>query len=75
VRDALAAYEAARRPILAKLVDAANAGGQWYERFAEHMRLSPPEFGMSYIQRSGRIDRERLRRLSPRLVAAYEAAT
>jgi 2-polyprenyl-6-methoxyphenol hydroxylase-like FAD-dependent oxidoreductase len=75
VRDALAAYEAARRPILAKLVDAADASGQWYERFAEHMRLAPLEFAMSYIQRSGRIDRERLRRLSPRFVAAYEAAT
>jgi hypothetical protein len=30
---------------------------------------------MSYIQRSGRIDRERLRKLSPRFVAGYEAAT
>jgi len=30
---------------------------------------------MSYIQRSGRIDRERLRTLSPRFVAGYEAAT
>jgi hypothetical protein len=29
---------------------------------------------MSYIQRSGRIDRERLRTLSPGFVAAYEAA-
>jgi 2-polyprenyl-6-methoxyphenol hydroxylase-like FAD-dependent oxidoreductase len=75
VRDALAAYEAARRPILAKLVDAANASGQWYERFPEHMRLAPLEFAMSYIQRSGRIDRERLRKLSPRFVAAYEAGT
>jgi 2-polyprenyl-6-methoxyphenol hydroxylase-like FAD-dependent oxidoreductase len=75
VRDALAAYEAARRPILAKLVDAANASGQWYERFAEHMRLPPREFAMSYIQRSGRIDRERLRKLSPRFVATYEAGT
>jgi 2-polyprenyl-6-methoxyphenol hydroxylase-like FAD-dependent oxidoreductase len=74
VRDALAAYEAARRPILEKLVDAANASGGWYERFPEHMRLAPLEFAMSYIQRSGRIDRERLRQLSPRFVAAYEAA-
>ncbi len=75
VRDALAAYEAARRPILEKLVDAADASGRWYERFPEHMRLPPLEFAMSYIQRSGRIDRERLRKLSPRFVAACEAAT
>ncbi len=75
VRDALSAYEAARRPILEKLVDAADASGRWYERFPEHMRLPPLEFAMGYIQRSGRIDRERLRKLSPRFVAAYEAAT
>jgi hypothetical protein len=39
------------------------------------MRLPPWAFAMSYIQRSGRIDRERLRKLSPRFVAGYEAAT
>jgi 2-polyprenyl-6-methoxyphenol hydroxylase-like FAD-dependent oxidoreductase len=74
VRDALGAFEAARRPILEKLVAAANASGEWYERFPEHMRLPPWEFAMSYIQRSGRIDRERLRALSPRFVAGYEAS-
>lgn len=74
VGDALAAFEAARRPIVEKLVDAANASGRWYEHFPEHMRLPPWEFAMSYIQRSGRIDRERLRTLSPRFVAGYEAA-
>jgi 2-polyprenyl-6-methoxyphenol hydroxylase-like FAD-dependent oxidoreductase len=74
VRDALGAFEAARRPVVEKLVDAANASGDWYERFPEHMRLPPWEFAMSYIQRSGRIDRERLRRLSPRFVAGYEAS-
>jgi len=75
VRDALAAYEATRRPIVEKLVAAASASGDWYERFPEHMRLPPWEFAMSYIQRSGRIDRERLRKLSPRFVAGYEAGT
>jgi hypothetical protein len=44
----------------------------WYEHFAEHMRLTPAEFAMSYIMRSGRIDIERLRKLSPRFVAWYE---
>ena len=74
VREALAAYEAARRPIVEKLVAAASASGDWYERFPEQMRLPPWEFAMSYIQRSGRIDRERLRKLSPRFVAGYEAS-
>jgi 2-polyprenyl-6-methoxyphenol hydroxylase-like FAD-dependent oxidoreductase len=69
---ALTGYEAARRPILEKLVNGANASMHWYEHFAEHMRLSPAEFAMSYIMRSGRIDIERLRKLSPRFVAWYE---
>ena len=41
VPDALAAYEATRRPILEKLTKAANASADWYEHFAEHMRLDP----------------------------------
>jgi 2-polyprenyl-6-methoxyphenol hydroxylase-like FAD-dependent oxidoreductase len=68
VGDALAAFEAARRPIVEKLVAAADASGAWYERFAEHMRLAPRDFAWSYIQRSGRIDPQRLRRTSPKFV-------
>jgi 2-polyprenyl-6-methoxyphenol hydroxylase-like FAD-dependent oxidoreductase len=75
VGDALGAFEAARRPIVEKLVEAATASGEWYERFPQHMELPPRELAMSYIQRSGRMDRERLRALSPRFVAEYEAAT
>jgi 2-polyprenyl-6-methoxyphenol hydroxylase-like FAD-dependent oxidoreductase len=66
--DPLPAYEAARRPIVEKLVAAADASGAWYERFAEHMKLAPRDFAWSYIQRSGRIDPERLRKISPRFV-------
>jgi 2-polyprenyl-6-methoxyphenol hydroxylase-like FAD-dependent oxidoreductase len=62
----LAAFEAARRPVVDKLVAAADASGAWYDRFAEHMKLAPREFAWSYIQRSGRIDPERLRRISPK---------
>ncbi|HEY5898034.1 MAG TPA: FAD-dependent monooxygenase [Burkholderiales bacterium] len=64
--QALAAFEAARRPIVEKLVAAADASGAWYDRFAEHMNLSPRDFAWRYIQRSGRIDPERLAKTSPR---------
>ena len=50
----------------------ANGSAQWYERFAEHMTLKPVDFAMSYITRSGRIDLDRLRKLSPRFVERYE---
>ncbi|MGC2436485.1 MAG: FAD-dependent monooxygenase [Pseudolabrys sp.] len=69
---ALAAYEATRRPILEKLVSGANGSATWYEHFAEHMRLAPVALAMSYITRSGRIDIDRLRRLSPRFVDQFE---
>jgi 2-polyprenyl-6-methoxyphenol hydroxylase-like FAD-dependent oxidoreductase len=68
---ALAAFEAARRPVLEKLVAAANASGAWYERFADHMALAPLDFAMSYLTRSGRIDLERLRQSSPRFAERY----
>jgi 2-polyprenyl-6-methoxyphenol hydroxylase-like FAD-dependent oxidoreductase len=74
VPAALAAFEADRRPVVEKLVTAADASADWYERFPEHMRLAPHELAMSYIQRSGRITDERLAKLSPRFLAAYEAA-
>ena len=65
---ALESYEAARRPVVEKLVAAADASGAWYERFPEHMKLAPREFAWSYIQRSGRIDPARLRKISPKFV-------
>jgi 2-polyprenyl-6-methoxyphenol hydroxylase-like FAD-dependent oxidoreductase len=64
--DALAAFEAARRPVVEKLVAAADASGAWYDGFPEHMKLSPRDFAWSYIQRSGRVDPQRLARSSPR---------
>ncbi len=62
----------ARRPILEKLVAAANASADWYERFAEHMRLAPLDFALSYVMRSGRIGGERLRQLAPKFAARCE---
>ncbi len=68
VPEALEEFEAARRPVLEKLLAAADASGAWYERFPEHMRLAPREFAWSYIQRSGRIDPARLRKIAPKFV-------
>ena len=73
ITAALAAFEAARKPQVAKLTAAANSSAEWYERFADHMRLAPLDFAMSYITRSGRVDLDRLRSTSPKFVAAYEA--
>jgi 2-polyprenyl-6-methoxyphenol hydroxylase-like FAD-dependent oxidoreductase len=72
VAAALVAYESGRRPILEKLVSGANRSAIWYEQFAQHMQLPPLDFAMSYVTRSGRVDIDRLRKLSPRFVARYE---
>lgn len=69
IPEALAAFETARRPVVEKLVAAADASADWYERFPEHMKLAPRDFAWSYIQRSGRIDPEKLRRIAPKFVA------
>jgi 2-polyprenyl-6-methoxyphenol hydroxylase-like FAD-dependent oxidoreductase len=70
---ALARYEAARKPVVKKLVTAARASANWYEKFPEHMKLDVMDFAYSYITRSGRIDDKRLRAMSPRFMARYEA--
>ena len=66
VSEGLQAFEAARRPIVEKLVTGADSSAAWYDRFPEHMNLSPRDFAWSYIQRSGRIDPGRLAKISPR---------
>jgi 2-polyprenyl-6-methoxyphenol hydroxylase-like FAD-dependent oxidoreductase len=68
IPEALAAFEDLRRPVVEKLVAAADASAAWYERFPEHMRLAPRDFAWRYIQRSGRIDPEKLRRIAPKFV-------
>jgi 2-polyprenyl-6-methoxyphenol hydroxylase-like FAD-dependent oxidoreductase len=72
VPAALATYQAERQPILDKLVTAANASADWYENFGTHMALPPYDFAMSYLSRTGRMDIERIRRVSPKFVAEYE---
>jgi 2-polyprenyl-6-methoxyphenol hydroxylase-like FAD-dependent oxidoreductase len=73
VPTALAAFEAARRPIVETLTAAAEASAAWYEDFAAHMALAPIDFALSYIQRSGRVDLDRLARIAPAFVARVRA--
>jgi 2-polyprenyl-6-methoxyphenol hydroxylase-like FAD-dependent oxidoreductase len=74
ITGGLARYQAERQPIVKKLVTAARTSADWYEHFAERMRLVLMDFAYSYITRSGRIDDARLRAMSPAFMARYEAA-
>ena len=68
---ALIDYERSRRPIVGKLASAAHSSALWYEAFGQHMTLAPMDMAWSYIQRSGRIDEDRLARISPAFVERY----
>ena len=70
VADALPAYQAARAPVLAKLVAAARRSSDWYDDFERHMQLDPWRFALAYILRAGRLSADRLRALSPRFTQA-----
>ena len=69
VSGALAAFERERRPIVDKIVAAANASSFWYERLPEKMRLRPWELAYDYMMRSGRMTDQRLAELSPKFMA------
>jgi 2-polyprenyl-6-methoxyphenol hydroxylase-like FAD-dependent oxidoreductase len=73
VARGLARYQAERKPIVKKLVTAARTSAAWYESFPEHMKRELMDFAYGYITRSGRIDDARLRAMSPRFMARYEA--
>jgi 2-polyprenyl-6-methoxyphenol hydroxylase-like FAD-dependent oxidoreductase len=73
VPRALAAFELERRPIVEKIIAAADRSSYWYERLAEKMKLPPWELAYDYMTRSGRMTDERLRELSPRFMARVDA--
>ena len=72
VDDAIAAYDASRRPIVEKIVSAANSSADWYDRFEEKMALPPMEFALEYLRRSGRLSLDRVRQISPKFMDRYE---
>lgn len=72
-QDGLAAYQRERLPIAKKIVDAANTSATWYDTFDAKMDKAPIDFAFDYVTRSGRVDMERLRKLSPGFAQRYEA--
>jgi len=73
LESGLHSYEAERKPIVQKIVNAATTSAQWYADFGQHMKLTPIEFGYSYITRSGRVTDDRLRRSAPKFMASHDA--
>lgn len=73
VPRAIAAFERERRPIVEKIIAAADASSYWYERIAEKMKLKPWELAYDYMTRSGRMTDVRLRELSPKFMERVAA--
>jgi 2-polyprenyl-6-methoxyphenol hydroxylase-like FAD-dependent oxidoreductase len=73
VPRALGEFERQRRPVVEKLVAAANLSSYWYERLSEKMALDPWPLAYDYMTRSGRMTRERLRQEAPRFMRNMEA--
>src|SRR5262249_13807537 len=61
-------FERSRRPIVEKLVSAANQSSYWYERMADKIRLEPWQIAHDYMTRSGRMMDERLREEAPQFM-------
>jgi len=72
VPSALAAFERERRPIVEKIISAANASSYWYERLPDKMKLQPWQIAYDYMTRSGRMTDERLREVSPKFMARVD---
>ncbi len=66
-------FERKRRPVVDKLVAAANKSSFWYERFADKMPLEPWELAYDYMTRSGRMSDDRLQETAPEFMAMVEA--
>lgn len=69
VQQALARFEAQRRPVVEKIVAAARQSSYWYERLAGKMQLPPWQLAYDYMTRSGRMDDARLASIAPDFMA------
>src|SRR5437879_3397469 len=72
VPEALAAYEAARRPAVESLRRAAQVSLQWFEDTERYMDLEPLQFAFTLLTRSLRVTHENLKRRDPDFVARVD---
>ena len=54
--------------------EAAVESLRWFENMGDDFYLPPIEFAYRLMMRSGRIDKDKLRRRDPQFVEAYERA-
>ncbi len=72
VRDALAAYEAERRPVVASTQRAAQASLEWFENIGQYADQDPRQFAFNIVTRSRRVTYDNLRLRDPEFVAGLD---
>ncbi|WP_241847495.1 bifunctional salicylyl-CoA 5-hydroxylase/oxidoreductase [Streptomyces sp. CB02009] len=70
--EALAAYEAERRPVVASTQRAAAASLQWFEELAGHVDRPPRRFAFDLLTRSRRVTHANLRLRDPAFATTVE---
>jgi anthraniloyl-CoA monooxygenase len=73
IPSALAAYEAARKPVVDAFQAAALRSLEWLEGVDAHLGLEALPFAYKHMMRSRRIGHERLTRMDPAFAARYDA--
>jgi len=72
VPEALASYEAGRRPLVESLQRAAQASLEWFESTERYQDTEPIQFAFSLLTRSLRITHENLKLRDPALMARVD---
>jgi anthraniloyl-CoA monooxygenase len=72
VGDALAAYEAERRPVVASTQRAAQASLEWFENIGQYADQDPHQFAFNIMTRSRRVTYDNLRLRDPEFVAEMD---
>ena len=73
VPEALAAYEAARRPAVESLQRAAQVSLQWFEDTERYLHLEPLQFAFTLLTRSLRVTHQNLKLRDPAFVGHVDA--
>ncbi len=71
--DALDAYEAERRPVVASTQRAAQASLEWFENLGQYTHQDPEQFAFNIITRSRRVTHDNLRLRDPEFTASVDA--
>jgi anthraniloyl-CoA monooxygenase len=71
--DALTAYEAERRPVVASVQRAAQASLEWFENLGQYAHQEPEQFAFNIITRSRRVTYGNLQLRDPEFVARMDA--